>query len=76
MPALDFAGARLLEPLGRTFVRLQLWHKVPKWVLRQANVPQPSEDNIVSEDYANIRISSETPDSSGETASKRDFNTV
>jgi hypothetical protein len=29
MPALDLAGARLLEPLGRTLMGLQLWHKIP-----------------------------------------------
>src|SRR5665213_4253433 len=26
MPALDFAGTRLLEPFGRTLMGLQLWH--------------------------------------------------
>jgi hypothetical protein len=26
MPALDFAGARLFEPFGRTLMGLQLWH--------------------------------------------------
>ena len=26
MPALDLAGARLLEPLGRALMGLQLWH--------------------------------------------------
>lgn len=27
MPALDFTGSRLLEPLGRALMGLQLWHK-------------------------------------------------
>ncbi len=33
MPAFDFAGARLFEPFGRTFVSLQLWHKKIFWVV-------------------------------------------
>jgi hypothetical protein len=28
MTAFNLAGARLLEPLGRALVGLQLWHKI------------------------------------------------
>jgi hypothetical protein len=45
MPALDFAGARLFEPFGRTLMGLQLWHKnVLDSVVDKTtflNIPQP-----------------------------------
>jgi hypothetical protein len=31
MVANHFAGPRLFEPLGRTLMGLQLWHKYPDW---------------------------------------------